>query len=283
VDFGDIVGLSYLRVKDFNILLNTELIDEYAYLNDEIMNCAITVMQNDENLKANARELVEDPHLTQQVPRALLFSSFFVVKTMQGSFDEPHRWIKKFEFDVFRCERWIFPIHLRRKHWCVVEYNLKFDDYPNKKAKLRGVLRYYDSLKNYDADTRTTSINSIRDFIIKLLEVKAATGRAEEKQLIQMVQQTDIPVVEGPNVIQQEDGHNCGLYSLIFAECLLRSETPERTDFNNTAMLRRNLAWRLLSKSEPPKQTTSEKTSDDDQVEITRTVPAPSHPPHLLL
>ncbi|GAA5960418.1 hypothetical protein JCM3765_007505 [Sporobolomyces pararoseus] len=146
------------------------------------------------------------------------FNSFFWNMYDENGYKRVKKWTKK--FDTFQKDIIIFPINIRNSHWTCAAVNLK---------KKR--FEYYDSLGNHMQKAHT--------LLRKWLQEEHECKKGGPLDLSDWEDYWD------PNVPQQDNCNDCGVFTCCFMEILSREY--DGFDFDHTQMpyLRQKIAYEI--------------------------------------
>lgn len=153
------------------------------WLNDEIINGYMDLI--------NRRDLIS--HGQRRTIYA--FSCFFYTQLstrQRYSYQRVRNWTT--EIDVFELERLIFPIHVRKNHWCLAVINLKTQRF-----------EYYDSL---GSSNDHQCLSRLRRWL---------QDESQDKRQLQF-SLTD----HQPKEKSQRNNYDCGVFTARAAECVAR-------------------------------------------------------------
>lgn len=178
-------------IDKFNVEMsrkNIACLRDGAWLNDEVINFYMSMLQE------------RDDRLCQEQPgrkSSHFFNSFFLSKLLERdsyTFSNVRRWTKK--FDILSKDKIFFPVNIRNTHWTLAVV------YVQKKQ-----IVYYDSMSG-----------SGRDYLQALKKWFADDVKDKKNQVMDMSEWELISQL--PDVPQQHNGYDCGVFTITFADFL---------------------------------------------------------------
>jgi len=209
----------YLKTKDTEITgKDMRLLRDYEWLNDEVMNCTL--------------KLIQGRNADKGLQKVFCSTTFFLPKLLLRGHAESKRLLQ--DTDVFEYNLWIIPYN-QNKHWSLFMVD-----------NIKRRLTYYDSyLVSYKENKEkkkaarplpdTKCFKALRDFLEnEHLRLKGT------KLLHQYTTFTDL------NAPQQDNGFDCGVFACQFAECLSRG-APFDFSHRDIPYFRKKMAWEILT------------------------------------
>lgn len=168
-----------------------ECMHEGVWLNDEVINFYLGLLQEREKLAAKGGQ-----------PRVHFHNTFFYKKLFSGSqsydFKSVQRWTteKRLAYSIMDCELVVVPVH-QELHWVLAVISLK-----------ERHVKYLDSLKGVDRDCLRWLVQYICD------EAKAKKNEAWDPSDWGVSAPRDIPA--------QLNGCDCGVFMVKYADAVVR-------------------------------------------------------------
>jgi sentrin-specific protease 1 len=185
-----------IRIEKFNIpMTNGKLkcLKPAEWLNDEVINFYFGMLQERDNLKG---------------VKSKYFNTFFMERlrvTNNGyTYENVQRWSRK--FDVFSLEKVYIPVHVGQ-HWTLVVVDL-----------VKKGVHYYDS---YISSDNGEAIDIMEDTLTWLQD----EARDKKETILNADEYTLFPTDE--SVPQQENGYDCGVFTIIAAKLLSNNQSLE--------------------------------------------------------
>ncbi|WVN85972.1 uncharacterized protein L203_101130 [Cryptococcus depauperatus CBS 7841] len=154
-------------------------------------------------------------------------NSFFYVRLADKGYESARlrRWTKK--VDIFSLDILFFPINLGNLHWTCLAIN-----FPRKR------IEYYDSMGDY-GNSRKTIFKNVREYLDK-------ESRDKKGKPMDLIGWVDI---FNKNTPQQDNGSDCGVFTLQTLEALTRGRDLVENGFEFTAknmpFFRRLMVWEI--------------------------------------
>eukprot|EP00200_Dunaliella_tertiolecta_P009027 CAMPEP_0202371118 /NCGR_PEP_ID=MMETSP1127-20130417/2592_1 /ASSEMBLY_ACC=CAM_ASM_000462 /TAXON_ID=3047 /ORGANISM="Dunaliella tertiolecta, Strain CCMP1320" /LENGTH=710 /DNA_ID=CAMNT_0048967269 /DNA_START=106 /DNA_END=2238 /DNA_ORIENTATION=- len=198
------------------------------WLNDEVINVAMALLQ-ERDTAARQRG--------SSFPKCHFFNSFFLNKLFKDEhaykYANVRRWTLPKRLEKYgqasscllECDRLVVPVHCGQTHWACALIDLQ-----------QRQLHYFDSLRG--------SHNGVLDHLAQWI-VDEAKDKLGEQGLQQWGDALSWPKLEPQDVPVQNNGSDCGVFAIKFAEC---AGTGRAFDFSCHHMprIRRALAHRVL-------------------------------------
>ncbi|GAA6008627.1 hypothetical protein JCM11491_003374 [Sporobolomyces phaffii] len=146
------------------------------------------------------------------------FNSFFWGMYEDNGYKRVKKWTKK--FDVFEKDIIIFPMNIRNSHWTCAAVNIKLKRF-----------EYYDSLGNRMQKAHT--------LLRKWLQEEHEAKKGSPLDLSDWEDYWD------PNVPQQDNCNDCGVFTCAFMESLSREVDGFDFDQNQMPYLRQKIAFEI--------------------------------------
>ncbi|XP_017110880.1 sentrin-specific protease 1 isoform X2 [Drosophila elegans] len=154
-----------------------------TWLNDEVINFYMGLLTDRSEKRAG------------QLPSVYAMNTFFVPRLLQAGHSGVKRWTRK--VDLFAKDIIPVPVHCNGVHWCMAIIHMR-----NK------TIRYYDSM----GKPNQTVLDALEEYL-----------RAESLDKRKQPFDTSGFTIESvPNVPQQANGSDCGVFSCMFAEYITR-------------------------------------------------------------
>lgn len=150
---------------------------------------------NDEVINFYMELLGERSRLNESLPPVHGMNTFFLKRLLEAGYAGVRRWTRK--VDIFAQEIIPVPVH-KGIHWCMAIIHMK-----NK------TIKYYDSM----GAPNNVVLNALADYL-------QAESLDKKKQPLDMSGWTKENV---PNIPQQENGSDCGVFSCMYAEFIARN------------------------------------------------------------
>ncbi|XP_068159187.1 sentrin-specific protease 1-like [Drosophila tropicalis] len=154
------------------------------WLNDEVINFYMNLLTDRSQRKAG------------KLPSVYAMNTFFVPRLLQNGHNGVKRWTRK--VDLFSMDIIPVPVHVGGVHWCMAIIHMK-----NK------TIRYYDSM----GKPNQTVLNALESYL---------RDESLDKRK-QPFDTSDFLIENVPNVPQQTNGSDCGVFSCMFAEYITRN------------------------------------------------------------
>ncbi|KAK3283266.1 hypothetical protein CYMTET_9029 [Cymbomonas tetramitiformis] len=161
------------------------------WLNDEVINYFLALLQQ--------RELRKRPG----EPRFHFFSTFFYnalfARNKNFNYQAVQRWttVEKLNYSLIKCRKVFVPVHQQGSHWVLAVINLVDEQ-----------VEYYDSMGGVDR----TCMSNLKSYIAEEFNDKG--GEPLDTARWPAVAPSDIP--------QQDNGFDCGVFMLTYADYLSR-------------------------------------------------------------
>lgn len=155
------------------------------------------------------------------------FSTHFYT-TLEGprGYSGVERWAKKKKIDVTKLDRLFVPINRQNTHWCLAVVN-------NKDRRFE----FYDSM----GGNGRPALELVREYMVLESERLYPGKKSHYEQLYDTYEVLD--KISGP---RQENGYDCGVFTLKTAEVLARDKTLNFSQ-KDMPVLRRRMAYEIIS------------------------------------
>jgi sentrin-specific protease 1 len=205
----------YITINNIDIKYeDLERISPGQWLNDEIINCYMSIL-NDEGKRPE----------NKGYPKYHCFNTFFYVMLLNNNkgymYSRVAKWTKT--FDVFALDFLIIPIHIGNNHWCLSVINIR-----DKKVE------YYDSM----GGKNPSCMKNLRLYIAD--EHKAKKDGAE----LDMSDWTTY--TPGDSVPQQHNIFDCGVFMCQFAESITSGNNIEFVNQVDMPYYRKRMMLEIL-------------------------------------
>ncbi|XP_020805402.1 uncharacterized protein LOC110181838 [Drosophila serrata] len=154
-----------------------------SWLNDEVINFYMNLLTERSEKRSG------------ELPSVYAMNTFFVPRLLQNGHAGVKRWTRK--VDLFSKDIIPVPVHCNGVHWCMAIIHMR-----NK------TIRYYDSMGKPNQD--------VLDALESYLQQESLDKRK------QPFDTSDFKIESVPNVPQQTNGSDCGVFSCMFAEYISR-------------------------------------------------------------
>lgn len=154
-----------------------------SWLNDEVINFYMSLLTERSELRAG------------ELPSVYAMNTFFVPRLLQNGHGGVKRWTRK--VDLFSKDIIPVPVHCNGVHWCMAIIHMR-----NK------TIRYYDSMGKPNQD------------VLDALESYLRQESLDKRK--QPFDTSGFKIESVPNVPQQTNGSDCGVFSCMFAEYITR-------------------------------------------------------------
>ncbi|XP_017852416.1 sentrin-specific protease 2 [Drosophila busckii] len=155
------------------------------WLNDEVINFYMNLLTDRSQQKEG------------QLPSVYAMNTFFVPRLLQTGHGGVRRWTRK--VDIFSKDIIPVPVHVGGVHWCMAIIHMK-----NK------TIRYYDSMGKPNHE------------VLQALECYLREESLDKRKI--PFDTSGFTVENVPNVPQQTNGSDCGVFSCMFAEFITRNK-----------------------------------------------------------
>mmetsp|Transcript_114533 Transcript_114533/g.262803 ORF Transcript_114533/g.262803 Transcript_114533/m.262803 type:complete len:387 (-) Transcript_114533:60-1220(-) len=169
------------------------------WLNDEIMNFFMKILQD------RSDNIVDKERNRRRVPRCWFTNTFFWAKLSgtdeggsgQFNYKAVARWAKKAVGDVFALDAIVVPVHLSLTHWALGVVDMR-----------RKRFLFLDSLNGTCGAFAKYMMEYLR---LEHEDKKKSPLPDQEQWLTELVTVQDVP--------RQRNSYDCGVFTLMFAEC----------------------------------------------------------------
>jgi len=182
------------------------------WLNDELINCYMSIINDESKKKEN------------NYPKVHCFNTFFNVMLLNNgkgySYQRVSKWTKT--FDIFALDYVIIPVHVGGNHWCLGVINIR-----DKK------IEYYDSM----GGTNPSCIKNLKQYVVD--EHQAKKGSA-------------IDITEwgtytpADSVPQQNNAFDCGVFMCQFAESIASANDIQNVNQVDMPYYRKRMMLEIL-------------------------------------
>ena len=205
------------------------------WLNDEVMDVYLHLVK----MRTNQSVAVLLPALIMYIAPALadivqeyvgalltvhVLSSFFSTKLEQGGYGGVKRWSKLEKVKILNYDMIFAPWHVDANHWCLAVINVKEKRF-----------EYYDSLGGGAGNV----LQLLRSYVVG--EAKTYCGQPDDYNV------DDWTDLVPKNIPQQNNGYDCGVFTLKYAD-FLSASLPLTFDQEDMPLFRRRIAAEILAK-----------------------------------
>ena len=159
------------------------------------------------------------------------FTSFFFEKLSwkpsnsenkdTGKFDSLEKWTTKRNIDIFDYDKLFFPVNVRKCHWLLVVIWLKEKE-----------IRYYDSMGDSYFEFTTSKFLEYMQIVHKIDSTKWRCVNVRKEY----------------DLAQQQNGNDCGVYMLMFCDCLAVDASIKKIKASHAKHSRYRIAHSLMIK-----------------------------------
>ena len=163
--------------------------------------------------------------------RSYFFTSFFFERLSwrssdsedktAGKFDSLQKWTSKRNTNVFDYDKLFFPVNIAQGHWLLVVIWLKEKE-----------IRYYDSMGDSCFEQTTKKFLDYMQIVHKIDSTKWRC----------------VNVLKEDGLAQQENGNDCGVYMLMFCDCLAVDVSMKKFNASQAKISRYRIANSLMIK-----------------------------------
>ncbi|CAK9295088.1 unnamed protein product [Gordionus sp. m RMFG-2023] len=174
-------------------------LDHINWLNDEIINFYLNMIteRSEKSSNSSTDDETDKGSTTTLYPSCFNFNTFFFTQFTNKGYASVKRWTKK--VDIFSKELILMPVHIGA-HWCMAIIDMKMK-----------VIIYFDSLYS---DPHEYYLQMLLNY----LEEESMDKRKKAFDT------TNWKLINAQNVPQQNNGSDCGVFALKYAEFISRRE-----------------------------------------------------------
>ena len=163
--------------------------------------------------------------------RSYFFTSFFFERLLwkpsdckdktTGKFDQLQKWTTKRNINIFDYDKLFFPVNISNGHWLLVVIWLKEKE-----------IRYYDSMGDSYFEHTTKKFLDYMQIVHKIDSTKWRCVNVRKED----------------GLAQQENGNDCGVYMLMFCDCLAVDVSMKKFKASQAKISRYRIANSLMIK-----------------------------------
>lgn len=150
---------------------------------------------NDEVINFYMELLCERSRENERLPKVHAMNTFFLKRLTEAGYSGVRRWTRK--VDIFAFDVIPIPVH-KGVHWCMAIIHMK-----------NQTITYYDSMGSPD--------NAVLRALANYLQEESRDKKKCEFDM------SGWKLINAPDIPQQENGSDCGVFSCMFAEFVTRN------------------------------------------------------------
>jgi len=218
------------QVKECGIILKREDMHRLRgtqWLNDEVSNSFICLL--------NSRNQVH-------IHNTYVFNTFFYTRLNVGKlkydYDGVKRWTTRAKVDVTKLDYILIPVNHNNFHWVLSGISMK-----------EKCIFYIDSMGHSKNSSEKGAAYDVMTKLKRWLSDEIVDKYGTHKKDEMEIEEWTFKVIK--NIPKQTDGGSCGVFMLMFAECIEFFGKHNNFDFNakHIPILRRRMALELLAQS----------------------------------